>query len=794
MTDITKEKTVVAVFEEGQKTAITKDIYQYDHGLTLEIRGLDLPAVCEVHFALCEDMGSAIRREAMTVDRVTRVLIPNSLIWAEKCRDFRIFAFVYVTDEEFGKTVKKIKTGVKTRPKPDGEDKPIEPDEFEEITEALKKIAEEAIAAEKSAEGWAHGSDEYPEREEDNAKHYADQAQKASINASLSASTAKTFSDQATKTKAEVEELKREANESAEKADISEEEAKKAAQNARTSAQESAASAQAAGTSAQSASGYAQAAAGSTQRAAEEAEKAKSNALEAAREKTEAEMAAGAAATAARYASGSAEEAAASAAEASEAAEKTEKDVTELGRKIDKEITERTEGQQALEDRVEDLEKGDTHGVDEVARAEITKLQQADSVLSESIIEISDVLFLKGLDKNLSDLEEGKFYSGSVGQQLTETSNANSIFIKLDVGKWRDRTITITLNQLITGSRCIGFCDGNNKISLIHNQHTFNSNATLNQITGLYEVKYKITDDVFFFSYSKLASLTIKVDDVQNIYDKKEADAKITDVSCNPKFAHFSFDDVVFCMQDITQNASAYSSIFENPFFAKLKEVHDKYGTKYSLYLFTENISSYTNKFSTEFAKCSDWLKFGLHINQKTASSYSATTAEQARSDYNNFVNEIYRITGTFDSIDKCPRLSNFMGNLDSCIAMRDANAGVVGFLTAYDDRNSYYLDANDSAWVFTHGRLYDYENRLTFFHTYKTIEAQNPITVTFPRMLTAEGNNGSEYLVLMGHEYAFYDKTFHIVDTYINRLDLVSEWANNHGYLWDYPMNRAMR
>ena len=193
-------------------------------------------------------------------------------------------------------------------------------------------------------------------------------------------------------------------------------------------------------------------------------------------------------------------------------------------------------------------------------------------------------------------------------------------------------------------------------------------------------------------------------------------------VSNYVKFAHLSFDDVRFCMEDITNNATSYHSLFDNSFFTMLRNLHDTYGTVVSLYLFTTEIGTFTDKFKDEFKANSDWLKFGLHL-EGYAGNYSATTASNAKADYDRFTNGIVRITGTTESIDKCPRLSNFAGNLESCLAMRDANGGCVGFLSAYDDRQSYYLSTEDSAYVFKHGRLVDYTNHLTFYRTLRSLE-----------------------------------------------------------------------
>ena len=256
------------------------------------------------------------------------------------------------------------------------------------------------------------------------------------------------------------------------------------------------------------------------------------------------------------------------------------------------------------------------------------------------------------------------------------------------------------------------------------------------------------------------------------------------------KFAHLSFDDVQYCMEDITANANSYDSIFDNPFFALLKTLHDTYGTVVSLYLFISNIANYTAKFASEFADNADWLKFGLH---QGADNYASTTAQTALTDYNTFTSNIVRIAGTVDVIDRCPRLGNFAGNSDSMLAMRDADAGIIGLLSAYDTRDSYYLSSADSAYVYKHGRLYDTVNRLTFFRSLMAMEATAPSS-TLPVLRTLAGVNGSDYAVMMMHEYGVYDSEYTIVTANKDRLEYACNWAVQNGYTWDFPMNRIIR
>lgn len=170
---------IAAVFRESD-TARASGLWQYDYGQVLRIQGLLLPTAVEIHFSLQESGGESENRIGVTHDGVTDVPIPDSMLEnGGATHDYYIYAWVYLSDETSGETIKHIKMPVKSRPKPQAFSKPEDADLFREAIAAVNKSAVEAQNAEKSAEAWAHGHEEYPERVEDNAKYYAEKAEQA---------------------------------------------------------------------------------------------------------------------------------------------------------------------------------------------------------------------------------------------------------------------------------------------------------------------------------------------------------------------------------------------------------------------------------------------------------------------------------------------------------------------------------------------------------------------------------------------------------------------------------------
>lgn len=149
-------------------------LWQYDYGQILRIQNLKLPHAVEIHFSLSERGGQAVTRVGTTRDNVTDVVIPDSMLENDATTmDYKIYAFVYLADSEFGQTEYKISMSVKSRPKPESFEKPEDAELFRQAIAEVNNSAEVALQSKKEAEAWAHGHEDYKDRDYDNAKYYA---------------------------------------------------------------------------------------------------------------------------------------------------------------------------------------------------------------------------------------------------------------------------------------------------------------------------------------------------------------------------------------------------------------------------------------------------------------------------------------------------------------------------------------------------------------------------------------------------------------------------------------------
>lgn len=152
-------------------------IWQYDYGQILRIQNLKLPPAVEIHFSLSERGGQSITRVGTTKDNVTNVVIPDSMLEnGDITTDYKIYAFIYLTDSESGQTEYKISMSVKSRPRPEQFEKQEDGELFRKAISEVNKSADSALQSKKEAEAWARGHVEYAERDKDNARYYAKQA------------------------------------------------------------------------------------------------------------------------------------------------------------------------------------------------------------------------------------------------------------------------------------------------------------------------------------------------------------------------------------------------------------------------------------------------------------------------------------------------------------------------------------------------------------------------------------------------------------------------------------------
>lgn len=144
---------IIPVELKTEQPHVYTGVYQHDYGQILQIHGENLPKAAEVQFSLQDQGGQTETRVGVTTDDVLKVQVPDKMLKNEGATEnYRIFAYLYITDGKSGNTEYKITIHVTSRPAPgESAEDPDEPHPFDEAVNAVNAAAERAETAEAEA-------------------------------------------------------------------------------------------------------------------------------------------------------------------------------------------------------------------------------------------------------------------------------------------------------------------------------------------------------------------------------------------------------------------------------------------------------------------------------------------------------------------------------------------------------------------------------------------------------------------------------------------------------------------
>lgn len=313
-----------------------------------------------------------------------------------------------------------------------------------------------------------------------------------------------------------------------------------------------------------------------------------------------------------------------------------------------------------------------------------------------------------------------------------------------------------------------------------------------------------------------ISAITSQFHSTTSVIDVNFTDASVYDMRSKlsnslPKppsngYVHLSFDDVGYCILDLVNNGASFYSLWDEPFFGMLKRLHDTYGAIFSLYIWdVANLANIPSKFKTELMDSSAWLKFGFH--SYTDGSLADTSYNDAKTQYETFINYVFSKIGGVNSVDRMPRLNYFAGNVNALRALRDANCGCIGFLNTDDTRSAYYLTQEELTYLRTHSLWSDRTNGLQFVSTVMRLDwfvsgfssqydynvpvednPYNELVYRYGQPAMADLYGG---LIVFTHEWQTYSSSYALNSTMVDRIEQVCQFANDYGYDFDYPQNR---
>lgn len=256
------------------------------------------------------------------------------------------------------------------------------------------------------------------------------------------------------------------------------------------------------------------------------------------------------------------------------------------------------------------------------------------------------------------------------------------------------------------------------------------------------------------------------------------------------KYVHFSLDDFILTLKDLTDKVGVYSSIFDNPLLKSLKTQHDTYGMVTSCYLFNKTagfaLASMTAAYKAEFIANASWLKFGFHADTTSTNYDPGYSTVDAQAQYEYCYQNVKRFAGT-ECFDRIPRIHFFKASIDVVKAWQSSllAPAPLGFLTADDARTSnYYLSGQQLTATYNGDVFQDDVNNLSFFRTDMRLENDaNPASTILSRSTNPLYSGQQETFIIFTHEP--------LLSANLSKLQALNAWFALQGYDFDYPQNR---
>lgn len=251
----------------------------------------------------------------------------------------------------------------------------------------------------------------------------------------------------------------------------------------------------------------------------------------------------------------------------------------------------------------------------------------------------------------------------------------------------------------------------------------------------------------------------------------------------------FSIDDNIWFLRDINKNKDTYKSIFDNPYLAMLKKIHDTYGTKIHLNLFYQtdgfNLSQMTDKFKNEWKANSGWLGLSFHaFSEFPDKPYIKSNYEKCAKDCDLVKGEIKRFAGE-EVMGKETTLHWGEGTVEACRALRDRGyTALAGYFNVDDNAApvSYYLTPDQRRHLKSRFIWRDNKEGIIFARIALVVNTVK-LEEIVPYLDNIKKTYNPQYIDLMIHEQYFYPDYAHYQPDFSEKMITAVKWAVNNGF-----------
>ena len=251
-------------------------------------------------------------------------------------------------------------------------------------------------------------------------------------------------------------------------------------------------------------------------------------------------------------------------------------------------------------------------------------------------------------------------------------------------------------------------------------------------------------------------------------------------------------DDVIFCLKNVWEHQAEYTSIFDDPYFATYRELHQAYGALVHMHIYYEtvdksfNLTMFPDKYKAEFQANANWLRLSFHAKADAPiSPYKNASYEQVMEEGRMVEREIVRFAGK-EVMDRVTSQHFADSALPGTRAFRDLGFSVLDAYFIFDSQGvpkvSYYLSPEQTRHAQTRDFWVDTKEDIIFVKDDIILDQCAPGEIS-AYLDTYLSRDDRAFMYLLIHEQYFYENYRNYRPDYKERLFEAVEWCEKHGY-----------
>jgi hypothetical protein len=251
-----------------------------------------------------------------------------------------------------------------------------------------------------------------------------------------------------------------------------------------------------------------------------------------------------------------------------------------------------------------------------------------------------------------------------------------------------------------------------------------------------------------------------------------------------------SVDDNIWFLQNIAENRHTYRSIFDNPFLAVYKELHDRFGTKVHFNIYDRcesfDLSQMPDTYKQEWQENADWMRLTFHALQNDPPKpYEFAEADEIMRDCKRVTEQIIRFAGE-QLLEPATTIHYGAATREGCRALRQFGfRGMAGFFQLANGKPivSYYLDNEQTEHLNGRDFWKDEREDLIFVKIDAVLDRLRLGDIV-PHLQQVKARRGeAAFIELLIHEQYFYPHYRAYQPDYRDKLFAAAQWAQDNGY-----------